>query len=134
MYSDDGVLALYRVEEVHVSERKVWDGVNELKGWEWTYGQTPEFINLIEGELGLGKLVCLGPDTDTHRQTAQTTARKGILTSCSLNPTSTAAVDKLEALSADLIGDRYETLDASPTSGSNDRLRDEVIAWLRSSM
>jgi lipoate-protein ligase A len=36
---------------------KIWKGVDELKSWDWTYGQTPEFENRIEGELSFGKIV-----------------------------------------------------------------------------
>jgi lipoate-protein ligase A len=45
------------VSERNVSEQKVWDGVKELKTWEWEYGSSPEFSNLIEGELSFGSLV-----------------------------------------------------------------------------
>ena len=36
---------------------KVLAGVKELKSWEWTYGQTPEFSNEIEGDLSFGSIV-----------------------------------------------------------------------------
>lgn len=36
---------------------KIWKGVEELKSWEWTYGQTPEFENHFEGDLSFGKVV-----------------------------------------------------------------------------
>jgi lipoate-protein ligase A len=45
------------VFERNVSEKRVWDGVKELKTWEWEYGSSPEFSNLIEGELSFGSLV-----------------------------------------------------------------------------
>lgn len=37
---------------------RVWKGVKELKSWEWTYGQTPEFTNTLSGHLGFGEIVC----------------------------------------------------------------------------
>lgn len=39
------------------SHEKIWKGVEELKSWEWTYGQTPEFENTLEAELSFGKVV-----------------------------------------------------------------------------
>lgn len=45
------------VRERDVSEKKVWDGVEELKSWDWQYGQTPEFENSIVGELPFGRVV-----------------------------------------------------------------------------
>lgn len=40
--------------------RKVYEGVKELKSWEWTYGSSPEFSNVIEGHLSLGSVVSTG--------------------------------------------------------------------------
>jgi lipoate-protein ligase A len=45
------------VNEKDVREPKLWDGVKEMKTWEWEYGSSPEFSNLIEGELSFGTLV-----------------------------------------------------------------------------
>ena len=45
------------VTENLVKEEKVWQGVQELKSWEWVYGQTPEFTNLLQGEVSKGRLV-----------------------------------------------------------------------------
>jgi lipoate-protein ligase A len=45
------------IDEGRVKEAKVWDGVRELKSWEWTFGQTPEFSNDFEGDLSFGKVV-----------------------------------------------------------------------------
>jgi lipoate-protein ligase A len=45
------------ITEGGVREDKVWDGVKELKSWEWTFGQTPEFTNELEGDLSFGKIV-----------------------------------------------------------------------------
>ena len=36
---------------------KVETGMQELKSWEWTFGQTPEFSNEIEGDLSFGSVV-----------------------------------------------------------------------------
>lgn len=53
----DGNLRLTKVTEDSVGEKKVWDGVQELKTWEWEYGSSPEFSNLIEGQLSFGAIV-----------------------------------------------------------------------------
>jgi lipoate-protein ligase A len=45
------------VKEEEVTETKIWDGVKEMKTWEWEYGSSPEFSNRIEGELSFGSLV-----------------------------------------------------------------------------
>lgn len=45
------------VKERDITDHKVWDGVKEMKTWEWEYGSSPEFSNLIEGELSFGSLV-----------------------------------------------------------------------------
>lgn len=47
------------VKEQNITDQKVWDGVKEMKTWEWEYGSSPEFSNLIEGELSFGSLVHL---------------------------------------------------------------------------
>ena len=49
------------VKEEDVAEKKIWDGVKEMKTWEWEYGSSPEFSNQIEGELSFGSLVRRSP-------------------------------------------------------------------------
>lgn len=44
-------------EGMHPGKEKIWKGVEELKSWEWTFGQTPEFENRFEGELSFGRVV-----------------------------------------------------------------------------
>ena len=51
-------MTVTRVRESDVKEKKIWDGVDEMKNWEWEYGSSPEFSNQIEGELSFGSLVC----------------------------------------------------------------------------
>jgi lipoate-protein ligase A len=45
------------VAEDQVREPKVWEGVDELRSWEWQYGQTPEMTNELETTLSIGTLV-----------------------------------------------------------------------------
>jgi hypothetical protein len=49
----------YMVEKDSSGEAKIRKGVEELKSWDWTYGQTPEFENHFEGELSFGKVVSI---------------------------------------------------------------------------
>lgn len=53
----DGGLRTTIVRESEVKEKKVWDGANEMQTWEWEYGSSPEFSNLIEAELSFGTVV-----------------------------------------------------------------------------
>lgn len=47
-----------KVTEASVKDvKKVWEGVAEMKSWEWEYGSSPEFSHLIEGVLSLGSIV-----------------------------------------------------------------------------
>lgn len=50
-------MEITHVREKDVTDKKVWDGVKEMKTWEWEYGSSPEFSNRIEGELSFGSLV-----------------------------------------------------------------------------
>jgi lipoate-protein ligase A len=53
----DKPMQTIETDEGRVREFKVWNGVKELKSWEWTFGQTPEFSNDFEGDLSFGKVV-----------------------------------------------------------------------------
>jgi lipoate-protein ligase A len=54
---DSAAMKVQYVKEEEVTETKIWDGVKEMKTWEWEYGSSPEFSNRIEGELSFGSLV-----------------------------------------------------------------------------
>jgi len=45
------------VSESRVKEEKIWKGAEELKSWDWTYGQSPEFSNSFDGDLSIGNIV-----------------------------------------------------------------------------
>lgn len=49
------------VSEDVVREEKIQRGVAEMKSWEWTYGQSPEFSNTFEGDLSMGNVVRVPP-------------------------------------------------------------------------
>ncbi|KAK8869918.1 hypothetical protein IAR55_000486 [Kwoniella newhampshirensis] len=117
---------------------KVWKGVEELKSWEWQYGQTPEFSNELEGAFSFGSI------------SASMTTRHALITSMTfhLSPPlhfSTEEVAEkqqfLDSLALSLIGKRYESLEgAEGTMG--DRWDDEhwrevgneIMSWLRRTM
>lgn len=65
------------VAESRVQEEKVWKGVEELKSWEWTYGQSPEFSNAFEGDVSIGNIVSLGSSIVTHIPQARLPSTKG---------------------------------------------------------
>lgn len=64
-----GTMPVTVVEEKDVDLPKVWDDVADIKvswrnapnadiqSWEWQYGQTPEFTNLITADLSFGRVV-----------------------------------------------------------------------------
>jgi lipoate-protein ligase A len=59
--SSDVALQALNIDEQSLSDAqriKIDAGAQELKSWQWTFGQTPEFSNDIEGDLSFGSLVC----------------------------------------------------------------------------
>jgi lipoate-protein ligase A len=50
-------MEIISVKEKEVSEPKILAGIDEMKTWEWEYGSSPEFSNIIQGELSFGSLV-----------------------------------------------------------------------------
>ncbi|WWC61224.1 uncharacterized protein I303_103804 [Kwoniella dejecticola CBS 10117] len=118
-----------------VKEPKIWKGVEELKSWEWQYGQTPEFTNLLEGELSFGSL------------SVNLTARHALLTSLTFHLTpqpherveeTTKKQEFLDSLALSLIGHRYESLEGAEGAlghqWEDEKWRErgnEVIGWLR---
>ncbi|ORY32223.1 hypothetical protein BCR39DRAFT_557623 [Naematelia encephala] len=128
----------YEVSENLVREVKVWDGVRELKSWEWQYGQTPEFTNRLETVLPFGEI------------SASLTSRHALITSLTFHLTpsisattaeTTVRQEFLDALALSLIGARYEALEGAdgPEDPAYDtpqwrELSHEIISWLRQAM
>ena len=50
-------MEVHQVSEGQAKEKKIFGGAEELKSWEWQYGQTPEFTHLIEGDISIGRIV-----------------------------------------------------------------------------
>ncbi|WRT67011.1 uncharacterized protein IL334_003977 [Kwoniella shivajii] len=126
------------VNENWIKDPKVWKGVEELKSWEWQYGQTPEFTNSLEGELSFGSL------------SASLSARHALLTSLTLHLTptlheateiTTTKQSFLDSLALSLVGHRYESLDGAQGALGHEwedekwrEMGNEVINWLRKVM
>jgi lipoate-protein ligase A len=53
----EGKMEIKVVEEGLAIEEKIWKGVEEMKTWDWTFGQTPEFSNVVEREFDFGRVV-----------------------------------------------------------------------------
>ncbi|KWU45844.1 Lipoyltransferase and lipoate-protein ligase [Rhodotorula sp. JG-1b] len=103
--------------------------VEELKSWEWQYGQTPEFTHVIAGTLSFGPL----------EMTIQ--SRHGLITHAELTRAPpeewrVAAPELCELM----VGDRYETLERTRETveqGGPPQHRErmsEVIEWLQREM
>lgn len=134
------------VREQEVTEKKVWDGVEELKSWEWQYGQTPEFENTIVGDLPFGRVVCPAAGlwstvgrVLTGNQEVSLSARHAVMKSIEFkNSEAQPTLDKLAAL---LIGLRYETLEGAEDAviatlqpGEEAEVATQTVQWLRQAM
>ncbi|GAA5914253.1 hypothetical protein JCM6882_003666 [Rhodosporidiobolus microsporus] len=119
-----------RVDESEVEKNDyVREVVEELKSWEWQYGQTPEFTHTISGSFSWGSL------------TMDISSRHGLITSASL-PTPPRPLEwwkSASELCQLLEGDRYETLEKTlETAGKRkgeegERVR-ALVEWLRREM
>ncbi|BGP13163.1 hypothetical protein JCM10213v2_001082 [Rhodosporidiobolus nylandii] len=103
--------------------------VDELKSWDWQYGQTPEFTHSISGSFPWGSL------------TMDITSRHGLIQSASL-PTPPKPLDWWKAASKVcqiLEGDRYETLEQTgqklkELQGEEGEKVETLVEWLREEM
>lgn len=126
-----GSMPVTVVEEKDVDLPKVWDGVEDLKSWEWQIGQTPEFTNVMTGELSFGRV------------TAHVHSRHALISSLILElyPVDSEAADSvqdtLDRIGLALVGTRYESLDGAETILGDSVRADvagEVLVWLRGAM
>ncbi|RSH86607.1 Biotin/lipoate A/B protein ligase [Apiotrichum porosum] len=123
-----GTMPVTVVEEKDVDLPKVWDDVADIKSWEWQYGQTPEFTNLITADLSFGRVTA-------HVHSRHALIQSLVLELYPLNSeASDAAQDALDRIGLALAGTRYESLeDAETILGDSVRadIAGEVLAWLR---
>ncbi|XAO24119.1 hypothetical protein I312_102909 [Cryptococcus bacillisporus CA1280] len=126
------------VTESMVKEQKIWDGYEELKSWEWQYGQTPEFTNELEGNFSFGDL------------SISIAARHALITSMGihLTPPLHVSTDErsikqayLDSLALSLVGKRYESLEGFEgvmgEEWDDEHWRDlgnDIVSWLRKHM
>ncbi|GAA5997015.1 putative lipoate--protein ligase [Rhodotorula paludigena] len=103
--------------------------VDELKSWEWQYGQTPEFTHELSGTFPFGSL------------TLSVNSKHGLITSASLSnpPRPLDWWRTASELCRLLEGDRYETLErtreALPRLKGEERERMEtLVEWLQREM
>lgn len=115
------------------SQAGIRDGMAELQGWEWAYGQTPAFENHFTGSLSCGEVRC------------EVESKHGVINSMTLEITSGGRggeeqqedEDALERIAQCCLGLRYEGLDGVGTFlGDSVRpdLSWEVVSWLQSHM
>lgn len=109
------------------------DGMAELQGWEWAYGQTPAFENYFTGALSCGEVRC---DVES---------KHGVVTAMTLQivrggrggEAQQEDEDALERIAQCCLGLKYEGLDGVGTFlGDSVRpdLSWEVVSWLQSHM
>ncbi|KAG6335498.1 hypothetical protein ID866_3587 [Astraeus odoratus] len=115
---------------------KAGPGHNALKGWDWAYGQTPEFEYAVEKRFEWGNV------------TATIRSKHGVILSCDLmlSPSSASVSvniqPALDELGQRLEGRRYGFIqDMDIFSGSEDTLREmadsevgAVWRWLKVEM
>ncbi|EIW69568.1 hypothetical protein TREMEDRAFT_30736, partial [Tremella mesenterica DSM 1558] len=133
VYGSGENMAVKEIREEEVVEKKVWEGIEEMKSWEWEFGQNPEFSNILKGRLSFGNL------------TVTLSARHARLTQIHFSLDESNKSENLQAflkaLSATLIGQKYELLDSInlPTDSAYAghkwrKISEETITWLRATM
>ncbi|GAA5857691.1 hypothetical protein JCM8547_004332 [Rhodosporidiobolus lusitaniae] len=127
-YGGNGEITRVNEDEVERNPY-VKEVVEELKSWDWQYGQTPEFTHSISGSFPWGSL------------TLDISSRHGLITSCSL-PLPPRPLEWWRAASelcGLLEGDRYERVERTVESvrgrkgEEGERVR-ELVEWVRGEM
>ncbi|GAA5883256.1 hypothetical protein JCM3774_000647 [Rhodotorula dairenensis] len=115
----------------------VRDVVDELKSWDWQYGQTPEFTHDMTRSLSFGTVSIRIQSRHGMITSAEPTRREG-----SLSRGGDADVARVVSdVCALLVGDRYESLErtreAIDADGSGSERRErmrEIVEWLQREM
>ncbi|KAI0307017.1 hypothetical protein B0F90DRAFT_1931664 [Multifurca ochricompacta] len=115
----------YRVEEpvqyIQASNAAnipyIRDGIAELPGWDWAFGQTPEFTYSISRVFEWGNVA------------AKIRSKHGVILSCSLTAEDGPDLMMLEKLGRELEGQRYGFLDKT-TSQDGCGQKQQVRQWL----
>jgi lipoate-protein ligase A len=140
--------------EETLSVEHVKKGMEELRSWQWEFGQTPEFTHPLSNTFQWGTVVCISPFPATmkrcskHPQSAEMHSKHGLVTACKLTLTadSDASVPHdtrqkiLDNLGEALVDTKYAFLDpgmfeatrkeAAEQGQEQEKLHDEVLEWL----
>ncbi|KAI0068630.1 Lipoyltransferase and lipoate-protein ligase [Artomyces pyxidatus] len=96
------------------------DGMDELRSWDWAFGQTPEFTYTIHGTFAWGDV------------TAEIRSKHGIILSCTLQA-GRADLFALADVASALEGEKYAFVDEGAHYNGEGPARD-VWNWLREEM
>ncbi|KAI0036064.1 hypothetical protein K488DRAFT_76244 [Vararia minispora EC-137] len=97
----------------------IYDGMTELPGWDWAFGQTPEFTYTMRHRFSWGDL------------TVSIRSKHGLILECALETENAVLRERLEALGSSLVGKRYGFVDQHL---DGDGPVAEVSAWLAEEM
>ncbi|KAF8312232.1 Lipoyltransferase and lipoate-protein ligase [Clavulina sp. PMI_390] len=135
LYTEGRELETLRLsEETEASNDHILKGMEELKSWDWMYGQTPALTNKLTKEFDWGTIeVHIG-------------AKKGLITDCTIThqPESLMAPDyisqeKVDSMASALVGLKYGLLDESELRFEAEdegvaRAWKQMTAWLKAEM
>ncbi|KPV76787.1 uncharacterized protein RHOBADRAFT_12541, partial [Rhodotorula graminis WP1] len=147
-----------RIDEGELDTNEyVRDVVDELKSWDWQYGQTPEFTHEISGSFPFGNMVRPPPSLQSASapsrpdrplfprspapQTLSINSRHGLISSASLShpPRPLEWWRAATELCRLLEGDRYESVERTREAAARlrgdegDKVR-QLLEWLRGEM
>ncbi|GHJ85216.1 hypothetical protein NliqN6_1618 [Naganishia liquefaciens] len=100
---------------------KVRRGMDEMKTWDWVFGQTPEFSITLSGTMSFGNIKM------------NVSSKHGVITSCETEAAGAdgALREALSRMDTDLVGQRY---DSEHVVRSEDPRIAEVVQWLQQSV
>ncbi|KAH9961406.1 hypothetical protein BJV74DRAFT_787701 [Russula compacta] len=94
------------------------DSMTQLPGWDWAFGQTPEFTYSISRSFRWGSMM------------AEIRSKHGVILSCSLTAEDSSDLRFLEKLGRRLEGQRYGFLDEVTRYDDGCEMTQEVRRWL----
>jgi len=120
VYGGDGKINLIDEDELHRAE--IRNGRSELKSWEWSHGQTPEFTHDLKKTFSWGEV-------RVHMK-----SKHGVILSCDMQCESRVGAKDISEvcsqLEKDLVGRKYGILCLN--EGTD--IRRDVVEWLRDDM
>jgi lipoate-protein ligase A len=100
----------------------IQDSMANFPGWDWAFGQTPEFTYSIDRSFGWGNVA------------AEIRSKHGLILSCSFTVEDTSDLEWLERLGLGLEGQRYGFLHNTVVEYGGVGRAQEVWQWLREEM